>query len=183
MFLLLLSSSYTESRCFLFLTPSHQWEDWGCTRSWEGRQLELLTPTDQRDILYHMTPCSAIKLGRKLAGGLWLRAWLLVSNCFQLHKLSFLVLFIFVVFLLITLLLFIYLFLLSVLIPTHEISHFYPSNSHLAQSTGTGKWASGRMIFSCQLRLNHDTPQLSPGCSWQVYATQLYPLSAFTVSS
>ena len=51
MFSLLLSSSYTESRPFLLLTPPHQWVGWGCTRSWEGTQLGQLTPADQRDMI------------------------------------------------------------------------------------------------------------------------------------
>ena len=55
MFSLLLSSAYTESRPFLLLTPPHQRGGWGCTRSWEGTQRGQLTPTDQRDIPYHMT--------------------------------------------------------------------------------------------------------------------------------
>ena len=42
---------------------SHQRVGWGCTRSWEGTQLGQLTPTDQRDIPYHMTSCSAYKAG------------------------------------------------------------------------------------------------------------------------
>ena len=54
MFQLLLSSAYTASRPFLLLTPPHQGVGWGCTRSWEGTQLGQLTPTDQRDIPYHM---------------------------------------------------------------------------------------------------------------------------------
>ena len=44
----------------LFLTPPHQQAGWGCTRSWEGVQLRQLTPTDQRDIPYHMMSCSAV---------------------------------------------------------------------------------------------------------------------------
>jgi len=60
MFWLLLSSAYIEPRPFLLLTPPHQ-GDWGCTRSWEGTQLGQLTPTDQRDVLYRMTSCSAMK--------------------------------------------------------------------------------------------------------------------------
>ena len=51
----------------------------GWTNGWEGTQLGQLTPTDQRDILYHMTPCWAIggewgggKRGSKTA---WLTHW------------------------------------------------------------------------------------------------------------
>lgn len=38
---------------------------WRCTRSWEGTQLRQLAQSGQRDIPYHMMPCSAIKLGEK----------------------------------------------------------------------------------------------------------------------
>lgn len=46
-FLLWLSRTCTESRSFLLLTPPNQWAGWERTRSWEGAQLEQLTPTDQ----------------------------------------------------------------------------------------------------------------------------------------
>ena len=36
---------------------------WGCTRSWEGTQPGQLTPTDRRDIPYHMMSRSAYKAG------------------------------------------------------------------------------------------------------------------------
>ena len=62
MFSLWLSSAYTESRPFLPLTPPHQRVGSGSTRSWERTQLGQLTPTDQRDIPYHMTSCSVYKL-------------------------------------------------------------------------------------------------------------------------
>ena len=68
MFQLLLSSAYTESRPFLLLTPPHQRVGWGCT-SWEGTQLGQLTPTDQRDIPYHMMSCSAYKAGEEEGRG------------------------------------------------------------------------------------------------------------------
>ena len=72
MFLLLLSSAYTQSRSCLLLTPPHQWVGWGCTRSWEGTQPGQLTPTDQRDIPYHMTSCSAYKArGRRRKWGMF----------------------------------------------------------------------------------------------------------------
>jgi len=45
MFLLLLSSAYTEPRPFLLLTLAHQQVGWGCTRNYEGTQLGQLTPT------------------------------------------------------------------------------------------------------------------------------------------
>ena len=57
-----------KSRIFCLLMPSQQ-EVWRGTRSWEGTQLGQLTPTDQRDIPYHMTSCSAIKAGGKKEEG------------------------------------------------------------------------------------------------------------------
>ena len=66
--LLLLSRARTASRLSLFPALSHQQVHWGCPRSWEGTQLGQLTPTDQRDIPYHMTSCSAIKVTRKERG-------------------------------------------------------------------------------------------------------------------
>ncbi|XP_074989722.1 LOW QUALITY PROTEIN: tubulin alpha-8 chain-like [Calonectris borealis] len=69
MFSFLLSRAYTGSRPFLLLTPPHQRGGWGGTRSWEGTQPGQLTPTDQMDIPYHMTSCSAIKLGGEVDGG------------------------------------------------------------------------------------------------------------------
>ena len=54
----------------LFCSPPHQRAGWGCTRSWEGTQPGQLTPTAQRDIPYHRTPCSAYKAGgRRRKGG------------------------------------------------------------------------------------------------------------------
>jgi len=95
MFYLLLSSSYTESRPFLLLTPPHQRVGWGCTRTWEETRPGQLTQTDLRDIPHHMMPCSATKLGGGWAGGLLRRDWLgigqlVVSNCFHLQHFSFL---------------------------------------------------------------------------------------------
>ena len=73
MFSLLLSSAYTEARPFLLLTPPHQRLGWGYTRSWEATQLGQRTPTDQRDIPYHMTSCSAYRAGgrRRKGGDIW----------------------------------------------------------------------------------------------------------------
>ena len=68
-FSLLLSRAYTQSRPFLLLTPPHQRAGWGCTRNWEGTQSGQLSPTDQRDIPYHMTSCSAYKAGGKRRNG------------------------------------------------------------------------------------------------------------------
>lgn len=34
-----------------------------CTKNWEGTELQQLTYTNQRDIPYHLAPCSAIKAG------------------------------------------------------------------------------------------------------------------------
>ena len=74
----------TQSRPFLLLTPPHQRVGWGCTRSWEGTQLGRLTPTDQRDIPYHMMSCSAYKAGRRRRKGgdtFGVMAFVLPSNC------------------------------------------------------------------------------------------------------
>jgi len=57
----LLSSAYTTSRPLLLLTPPCHCVGWRCTRSWEGTQSGQPTPTDQRDVPYHVTSCSAIK--------------------------------------------------------------------------------------------------------------------------
>jgi len=67
--LLMLSSAYTESRPFLFLTPHHQRVGWGYTSTWEGTQPGQLTPTDQRGILYHMESCSAYQARGSRKGG------------------------------------------------------------------------------------------------------------------
>ena len=83
MFLLLLSSAYTESRLFLLLTPPHKWVGWGCTRSWEGTQLGQLTPTDQRAIPYHMTSCSAYKAGEEEGRGTFgVMVFVFPSHCY-----------------------------------------------------------------------------------------------------
>jgi len=43
---------------------------WECTKSWRRTQPGQLTPTDQRDILYHMMSHSATKAGgRRRKGG------------------------------------------------------------------------------------------------------------------
>ena len=63
MFLLSLRISHTESRPSLLLTLPHQLVGWGCRRRWEGTQAGQLTPPAPRDIPYHVTSCSAIKLG------------------------------------------------------------------------------------------------------------------------
>ena len=80
---LLLSSACTASRPF-FLTPPHQRVGWGCTRSWEGTQLGQLTPTDQKDVPYHMMSHSAIKTGgRTKKGGMFrVMALRMMKPCF-----------------------------------------------------------------------------------------------------
>jgi len=67
---LLLSSAYTQSRPFLLLAPPPQRVDWECTSDWEGTQAGQLIPTDQKDVLYHMTSCTATNLGGRRKGGL-----------------------------------------------------------------------------------------------------------------
>ena len=70
--MLLLSSTYTESRPFLLLTPPCQSVGWGFTRSWEGTQLGQVTPTDQRDISSGRTSCSVCTAeGRRRNGGMF----------------------------------------------------------------------------------------------------------------
>lgn len=56
-FQLLLSSAYTESRAFLSLPRQ---------RIWEGAQLGLLTPIDQRDIPDHTASWSAYRAGEEV---------------------------------------------------------------------------------------------------------------------
>jgi len=63
MFLLLLSSAYTESRPFLLLAPPCKWVGWGCTKGWERTQQGQLTSAGQRDIPYHVMALSAHKAG------------------------------------------------------------------------------------------------------------------------
>lgn len=40
-------------------------EVWVCTRSWERTQPGQLTPSDLKDISFHMTSCSSINIGGK----------------------------------------------------------------------------------------------------------------------
>lgn len=63
MCLLLLSSACRPSRLSLFLTFSpSQWVGWEWARSWKGIQPGKLTWTDQRDVPYHITSCSVVKI-------------------------------------------------------------------------------------------------------------------------
>ena len=79
MFWLLLSS-----QGFNFPTLPLQRVGWDCTRHWEGTQPGQLTPTDQRDIPYQVTLCSAIKAKRKEEeeGALVITAFVFRSNCY-----------------------------------------------------------------------------------------------------
>lgn len=63
MFQLLQHSAYTvSSKSFpVFLILACQRVGWVYMRSWEVTQPGQMIPTDQRDILYHMTLCSAMK--------------------------------------------------------------------------------------------------------------------------
>lgn len=60
-FSLLLSSTHTQSRSFLFFTLPQKEGGWGSARTWQGTQLGQLTLIDQRDIPEHMETCSAYK--------------------------------------------------------------------------------------------------------------------------
>jgi len=61
----LLSRAYTESRFFCFSHhPASKYAGVG-TRSWEGTQPGQLIQTGQKDVLYHVTSCSAIKAGEE----------------------------------------------------------------------------------------------------------------------
>lgn len=57
---------------------------WGCTRSWEGTQLEQWTTTDQRDTPGHVASSSAIKAGgirKAWHSGWWcLSSWVTVMH-------------------------------------------------------------------------------------------------------
>jgi len=77
-----LRSAYTESRPFLLLTPPAS--RLGMHRSWEGTQLGQLTPTDQKDIPYHMTSCSSCKAGRRRRkeGTFGVMMFVFPSNCY-----------------------------------------------------------------------------------------------------
>lgn len=92
MFSLLLSRGYPKSSTFQFLVLSHHCRCWWCTRSW--KVTAHLTPTDQRDIPYHMELWSAYKLRGKLPGGPLpgskLNITLLVVNAFHLQRMFFL---------------------------------------------------------------------------------------------
>lgn len=169
MCLLLLSSSYTKS--WLGFSVPHSVPPvrrLGMYKERGGDTAGTLSPTDQRDILYHITLCTAIILGERWLGACgsgpsWSSAgwwWAVVLNSISCRSWVLFISLCYFPFNYIVVYLFIYLFLLTVLIPAPEISHFYPSSSHLLPSTGAGKWASGRMMFSCQLWLNHDTSQL-----------------------
>lgn len=69
MFQLLLSSAYTQSRPFMFLTSLQQWEGWVCNRIWERTQMGQLTLTERSDIPYCMTSCSAYKCQKRRRKG------------------------------------------------------------------------------------------------------------------
>jgi len=53
------------------------------TRSQEGAQPGQLTPTDPRDIPYHVTSCSVYKAGGRRKGGMFrVMAFVCPSNCY-----------------------------------------------------------------------------------------------------
>lgn len=60
----------------------HKQVGWGHRTSWEGTQLKHQTQSDQKDIPYHITSCSAIKEKRggfRRVSHLLLRNWLGIS--------------------------------------------------------------------------------------------------------
>lgn len=69
-----------QSRPFLFLTPSHQWVAWECTRSWEETQPGQLIPTHPRNIPYHMASVRYIELEKEGEKGGHLDWWCLSSQ-------------------------------------------------------------------------------------------------------
>jgi len=69
MFLLLLTSAYTESRPFLLLAPPHQRVGWGCTRSWEGTQPGQLTQLTKGILHAIWRHAQHIKLGEEGGSG------------------------------------------------------------------------------------------------------------------
>jgi len=52
-----------QATTFQLLVLACQRVGWGCTGRWEGTQPGQPTPTDQRVIPFHMTPCLAYKAG------------------------------------------------------------------------------------------------------------------------
>lgn len=138
---------------------------WVCTRSWDGTQLEQLTPTDHWDIPYHKTLCLAYKAGgRRRREGVtfgvmvfgfsrnhytrWSPALLrMAEDLLPMGSgecISCLTLLVYAAFTLPT--------KLSLLQLTF-FSHFYLFSSHLTRT----EWTSSSVGLSCQLELNYDT--------------------------
>ena len=132
----------------------------------EGAQLREWIQTDQRDIPYHVTSCPVCDLrgagwGREAAivargwTALVGRWWAVVSFVF-LGFFSFpffpLLHFIIIVVIIISII-FIVIIKLCLLQPTSSFA--LPILSPVPQ--GWGEWVSGCVVFSCWLRLNHDT--------------------------
>lgn len=91
MFQLLLSSAYARSRTFKLCTPSSKQAQ--IAKKLGGNRDRTTDPDWQKGYLMPYAPCSAYKLGRKLALGPWLGNWLgispiVVRNCFHLHHFS-----------------------------------------------------------------------------------------------
>lgn len=70
MFLLLLSSTHTESSSFPLLISPHQRVGQECTARWEEKQLGQLIQIDQSYIADHRMSFSAYKAGC-VGGGVW----------------------------------------------------------------------------------------------------------------
>lgn len=149
-FLLLMSSTYTDPKAALLPTPPE--------RSWEGQ----MTPADQRNIPHEMVSCSACRAEERRKGRTFgvmefvfpTHYFLMVRPCFPgwtaacpwevlnefpafhcLHAQLFFTYW-------------------TLFISTHAFSYFYPSES-LPHPSGWG--LSGCMGLSWQLGLNHDT--------------------------
>lgn len=148
----------------LSLCPT-KWVLWMCTKAWEVTQWGLLTPSNQMDLQYCMESYSAQKLDGGLAVRPLLRGWLsvsylMVSNYFHFHSLSFLG-FIYPLIISFSLQFIIILFnfspqLLNSFISARELSHFCNSDSLPSPTGERREWVNSCMVLNCWLWLNHD---------------------------
>ena len=75
----------TQHQAFSVSHPTPPASRLGVHRSWDGTQTGQLTPTDQRDIPYHMTLCSAYKARGKRRKGVRSEWWRLSSQAAIMH--------------------------------------------------------------------------------------------------